>query len=389
MPLEFDKTRDAIGIGHMSNAEREAMFRKFKDSGGEVLDEHGKKKERQKQKRKPDQKIKPSRESLPSKSFSSPHIQEKNSGFKKVRHPEIPKRNFSDLIFLYSKCFFLGLTNISCSKVKKKFLLTSVRELQRYLQLFRNHLNECILGRGENISELLEALDGKDPLSIEILNYMYELYDASDFDLIENIININVKRDVPLEHISNSIKNIYQKLYHLRAYQKMSVKTVNEFFNLYTRSREPTQNSLNFIRKEMLAGLRMVFYHLQNFYLLICCDEKAIFDEDSDSFKAMIGFDETRIIGMRSRGEPHRLANLVQKEYSFDIPVEQENEVPADMLDTVEESTVSLEKALDETPNETDYSDQESAIISPSLEENEEKEEKRREYRCHHPNQGI
>ena len=51
MGLEFDKTREAIGFKNMSASEREAMLKKFRDSGGEVLNERDKQEETEQRKR--------------------------------------------------------------------------------------------------------------------------------------------------------------------------------------------------------------------------------------------------------------------------------------------------------------------------------------------------
>ena len=41
--LDFDDTRDAIGVGGLSDAERKNMLKTFQDAGGQVLKEGFKK----------------------------------------------------------------------------------------------------------------------------------------------------------------------------------------------------------------------------------------------------------------------------------------------------------------------------------------------------------
>ena len=337
MALEFDKTREAIKLKDMSDAEREAMLKKFQQGGGKVLNERDEQKEAQQRKRNIDRRyiglsnsdIASQSETLSSAQKESPAPEEE------VKNVSPPRRNLSDLILLYLKCYFISLTNITGTKVRRKFLLSIPGEFQKCLEKFHNHLNECILGRGENVLELLDALDDKSPVLIEILNHLYELYNMFDFNTITNVMEENRSKYIELSLTAREIRNIYRKLYYLRNYQKMSVKTVNEFFALYARSKEKTRISINSMKKEMLAGLRTIFHYMHNFYFLLCCSERAIFKENSDIFRELIDFDPNEAIGQRSKQDPHKLRELAKEEYSIeaseetDIEIEDWEEQPA------------------------------------------------------------
>ena len=367
----------------MSDHEREAMLKKFKDSGGKILNEREVrevKEEEEKEKQDSKQKyLSISTESLPSARDSLIDSAEYRSQPKKTSESMVPKRGFSDLIFLYSKCFFAGLTSISGSKVKKKFLLSITNELQRHLRIFRQDLNECLLDRGENVLELLNILEEKNPLTIEILNHIYELYDPLDFTPIENTVDTNLEREIRVDHILNTIKNLYKSFYYIRPYQRMSFQTVNEFFKLYARSKEPTEKSLNVMRKDMLAGLRMIFHHTHSLYLLICCGEKAVFNEDSDIFKELINFDKQKIIGQHFPGNPHKLARLAKKENSPDTPGTQADKAFQDNPEISQKAEEQSVNILESAQNETDLTDLESETIPP-LEENADPITRTKEY---------
>ena len=127
-------------------------------------------------------------------------------------------------------------------------------EFQQYLVSFHNYLNECILGRGENVLELLDTLDGRSPILIDILGNLYELHNLFDFSIIENVLEENNSKYIELSLISNEIKSMYRKLYYLKNYQNLSVKSLNEFFSLYERSKEKTRTSIKSHEKKHVNG---------------------------------------------------------------------------------------------------------------------------------------
>ncbi len=337
---EFDDTRGAIGASSMSEKERFEMLKKFKNSGGEVLREKvlhknnifssevSKVNDLKKNSNQPTLISSLKREKI-KKGFNLNRFKKNKKRRKGLFHP----------ILLNINSYFSGLTNLLGTKVTNTFATLIINELEPSLLILHGNLNYFLLGNREVMQETIQKLDEENPVFIEILNYLYLLHEVIDFTLVKEALKTNFRKNIDIAQILPCIKNIYLKLYYLAPCMLTALKALNRLYQLYTKNSSKERDICQIKVKEMIKVINQVLVPaLKNYFTLICCEKKIVFESSSKDFQDHIFFDNKKKIGKRIAGAKCELFNIVAREVRPKVgDVVQENEENKKEKDDVEE----------------------------------------------------
>ncbi len=314
---EFDKTRDAIGMDNISADERATMLEKFKNSGGEILKEKTFGKEKTSSFRKSRAIASDDRfRDIPSRSQKTSHRgvasgkSRKKSKKSQDKWYQKPKKGFLDLLFFRIKASLSGTTSFTGNKIKENFAKFIVEELQSALLLLHGNLSYFFTGHHfiddnqQGIQKIIEKLDEENPIFLEILDHLHSLYNFSYFNKIDEALQSSSDGDISITKVIEPIKDFYLKLYYLSPWISTTPTIVNRLYQAYTQEFPEEKDAFKEKVKEMIKIINHVLkIAMKNYFLIICCDAKAIFEPTSKAFQNYIGFDPEASLGNRVIGE--------------------------------------------------------------------------------------
>ena len=306
---EFDKTRHAIGANQMSDDERAAMLQKFKDGGGEVLKDNLVNKQ-------------PS-SSRKSRSTESDHIKNLSSRYEqktsvdggsrklqeksqrsKTKHDAEPQKGFFDLLFFRIRASLAGVTNFAGNKIKPTFAKFIIKELQPSLLLLHGNLNYFFLSEQEGIQNVTKKLDEENPIFLEILDYLHSLSNVSYFYQIDEILKNTPDGSIDIKKIIEPIEKLYLKLYYLSPWVSTIPKAVNRLYQIYIQEFPKGKDIYQSKIKEIVKTVNNILdITMKNYFFIICCDAKLVFEPASKYLQNHIGFDHANSLGNRVAGE--------------------------------------------------------------------------------------
>ena len=317
---EFDDTRSAIGASQMSDEERGKMLKKFQKGGGHVLGEKA---------------LKSGGSSFLSKRRLAPHPSDlvrstnlregrppphdisassKNKTRNKLRKEQKPREGFIDLFFFRLRCYLSGITNLAGKKVRSKFAVYITKDLKDGLSLIHRNLNHFFLGDQATIQKAVQKMDEMNPIYVEVLDHLYSLYDASDFQQIEEIVEEDPETDIQINRLITSIKSTYLRLYYILPWISTASKAVNLLYQFYVQNATEDKQLPRIKAKEMAKVIRNILSDsAKSYFLLICCDAKIVYEVSSKAFRDYIGFNQGDSPGKRAAGESCQLISVIRK----------------------------------------------------------------------------
>ena len=317
---EFDDTRSAIGADRMSDGERDKMLKKFQKGGGHVLGEKA---------------LPSGSPSFPSKRRVVSHppglarptkLREgrppyydkpdssKNKTRNKLRQEQKPREGFIDLLFFRLRCYLSGVTNLAGNKVRSKFAVYITQDLKDGLSLLHRNLHYFFLGDQEAIQKAIQRLDEMNPIYVELLDHLYSLYNAYDFQQVEEVLQEDPGEDIQIFRLIHSVKSTYLRLYYILPWISTASKVVNLLYQFYAQNATKDKQLSRIKAREMIKVIRSILPDsARNYFFLICCDANAVYEVSSNVFRSYIGFNQYNSLGNRVAGESCQLISMIRK----------------------------------------------------------------------------
>ncbi len=316
---EFDDTRDAIGTSNLSNDERKAMLDKFKGAGGKILSE----KELKNQLAatgKGGQTSRPAGGGGHSSALPSEMRKEQRRQEMSVLEQRqlLDKQNREKMssgsvrFFLKLKCFMSGISPFLQLNLKSSFLELITHQYKSALMELQVLTNELFSRDPKTTRLLIHDLDNKNPLLVEILEYIQSMFKEIDFSKFQEYHNDNNHVDVPFSVLSEQLRYTFKKIYYLYAYQETARKTFNfaiDFIKEKSSIDDVSKSRIEGHKKKFSKDLGIIFQNIfSRLFLAISCMDGMEYPPFSPYLEKAIGAADEERLGKREKGASVHLA---------------------------------------------------------------------------------
>lgn len=322
--LDFDDTRDAIGVDGLSDAERKNMLKTFQDAGGQVLKEGFKKD-------KPAEGSGTGSKRGGSGGFGGPEddaLDSSSKGFRKGKAELTPeelaekaeqekkqaiekakKKMTGGLAQVIMKVtgLFKGITPFSGGSISASFLSFLVLELKESLV----HINQCgddLFLKDQGLGQrLLRHLDDSSPLYLEAMDYAHNLHKKLDFSPLDTFRSENANGDAPFSAVEDAIKEMYVKLYYLAPFghslRKGHIMAI-EMFKQLGHAEGQLLARIEIHKKNIQKAHSIIFDNaIPKLFNLVCLIDKTKYPPGSPYFEKKLKIESGRKLGRRNIGD--------------------------------------------------------------------------------------
>ena len=233
----IDKTKKSIGINKIEEKDRQEIFKKFLDAGGQVVKEDSNSKDDQKPKQPTS---KPSKAPISrdrKKSTAQRSIQKQinnNDTVQSDPSPRIYENQYSSFwsrFFLKMKAWSSKVTHFGDPILKPEFLSELNLELKESLLIF-NMSSKDILGTPEVYQQVVTELSKESSLYPELIIRGGKLLDYSELETLFEDYKINPNIEIPISKVYPSLYSLFRKLFFLYPYQNTYKKAMEKGFDL-------------------------------------------------------------------------------------------------------------------------------------------------------------
>jgi hypothetical protein len=233
----IDKTKKSIGINKIEEKDRQEIFKKFLDAGGQVVKEDSNSKDDQKPKQptsKPSKtpiardRKKSTIQRSPQKSINNNDIVQNDPS------PRIYENQYSSFwsrFFLKMKAWSSKVTHFGDPILKPEFLSELNLELKESLLIF-NMSSKDILGTPEVYQQVITELSKESSLYPELIIRGGKLLDYSELEALFEDYKINPNIEIPISKVYPSLYSLFRKLFFLYPYQNTYKKAMEKGFDL-------------------------------------------------------------------------------------------------------------------------------------------------------------
>ncbi len=241
---QIDKTKKSIGINKIEDKDRQEIFKKFIDAGGQVIKEDSSKKEDPTKavkstkapiSRSPiarDKKTKSQgNEPKNTKSASSDSSKSEQSN---PTDPSIHENNYSSFLsifFLKFKSWSSKVSEFNSPILTPDFLSQLNLELKESLLNF-NLAGKEILGNPEIYQNMVVELSKESPFYPELIIRGGKLMDYGELEELFREYNISPQRGINVASIYNPLYSIFRKIYFLYPYNTSYLKALEKGYDV-------------------------------------------------------------------------------------------------------------------------------------------------------------
>ena len=233
----IDKTKKSIGLNKIEEKDRQEIFKKFIDAGGQVIKEDSNNKDDQKSKQptsKPSKtpiardRKKSTIQRSPQRPINNPDTVQNDPS------PRIYENQYSSFwsrFFLKLKAWSSKVTHFGDPILKPEFLSELNLELKESLLIF-NMSSRDILGTPEVYQQVITELSKESSLYPELIIRGGKLLDYSELETLFEDYKINPNIEIPISKVYPSLYSLFRKLFFLYPYQNTYKKAMEKGFDL-------------------------------------------------------------------------------------------------------------------------------------------------------------
>ena len=233
----IDKTKKSIGLNKIEEKDRQEIFKKFIDAGGQVIKEDSNNKDDQKSKQptsKPSKtpiardRKKSTIQRSPQRPINNPDTVQNDPS------PRIYENQYSSFwsrFFLKLKAWSSKVTHFGDPILKPEFLSELNLELKESLLIF-NMSSRDILGTPEVYQQVITELSKESSLYPELIIRGGKLLDYSELETLFEDYKINPNIEIPISKVYPSLYSLFRKLFFLYPYQNTYKKAMEKGFYL-------------------------------------------------------------------------------------------------------------------------------------------------------------
>ncbi len=346
MGEEIDKTKNNIKADRINDEEKEQLFKKFVESGGQVLDERKKRRitkiDRKQQKKFIETQEKKKQENKQKKSGEAKTGSKKSSSGKNI----YKKNSLMDRLVLWYSSVFNGVRTFSGKRINPTLILDLNGKIKTHISnLETTALNIIRAKEGVGAAVRKELLE-KNPELLSILFKMEQLYNDNLFKYLQKKESVSEGSGLRINAIADAIKYLFKKFYVLNTYQNRILEAYTTGLQLQKLMYKRQPDKKMEILDEVKVSIRYLFEDFFPKLFLLYCN---VIEEN-------LSIADKRIIKL------------------LDIREE-------DLVGHIPESEIKLltEGEKDEEESETEEGEEEKDGDDGETEEGEKKEEKEKE----------
>jgi len=319
--MEFDRTRKAIGAHRLEDQDRKKILQKMTEAGGQVMKEKSMPQQEGKQDR--GQK-RPTGGSSPSSDLRLPsqlaREKQRLDGERVIRlkqareAEEKAASGFSARFMIKLRCKLGGITPYGRDVVLPAFMSKLNLDLRRALMEANILWNDLFFSNPATAKAIIQGLDQKQPLYVEILDRGGRLYDRYEISELTSPYTASPDDPVPLDAIRAPLFSILRKLYYLKPFQEtyliaaetaieIQQKTEKKQSGLYLAKLKKIQSDWKNLMNDIFPGL----------VLLAQRAEMRRVEPGSRLFEDMMAVKEEDRVGKRKPGESVGGARIQQQ----------------------------------------------------------------------------
>jgi hypothetical protein len=235
---KIDKTKKSIGINKIEEKDRQEIFKKFLDAGGQVIKEDSSNKDDQKPKQtsvsKPT-KAPIARDRKKSTIQRSPQKTTNDSNPIQIDpNPRVYENQYSSFwsrFFLKMKAWSSKVTHFGDPILKPEFLSELNLELKESLLIF-NMASRDILGNPEVYPQVVTELSKESTFYPELIIRGGKLLDYAELESLFEEYKINPNIKIPVSKVYPSLYSLFRKLFFLYPYQNTYKKALEKGYDL-------------------------------------------------------------------------------------------------------------------------------------------------------------
>jgi hypothetical protein len=337
---KIDKTKKSIGINKIEEKDRQEIFKKFLDAGGQVIKEDSNSKDDQKTKQptsKPSKtpiardRKKSSIQRSPQKPIDNNDIVQNDPS------PRIYENQYSSFwsrFFLKLKAWSSKVTHFGDPTLKPEFLSELNLELKESLLIF-NMSSRDILGTPEVYQQVITELSKESSLYPELIIRGGKLLDYSELETLFEDYKINPNSKIPISKVYPSLYSLFRKLFFLYPYQNTYKKAMEKGFDLLEKYEKKPSAIYKAKKKQFKQNHFFIFEKaFEKIYLAVLRHENINIPLTSDYMNLFLEIKNDERIGS-------------MKTFVFSEP-EVAQPIDKDKIDPNSEETIEKEEVVEE-----------------------------------------
>ncbi|MBI3395020.1 MAG: hypothetical protein HY042_04220 [Spirochaetia bacterium] len=258
--MEFDRTRKAIGAQDLEEQARRDLAGKFQQAGGQVIRERSVKKAeipaRSQSDSRSQREPSSSSDALPTQRARQKQREESDRVAQLRRQYEDEIRASTSFIARFGiklRCKLAGLTPFGRNVALPKFLSKINLNAKRALMECNILGNELLINNAELSKSILEELDRRNPIYVELIDYAMKMYDRIELAELTARYNDDPRAVVPLDAIRAPLFSLLRKLYYMKMYQETFRAAVDQAIDVQQKV-EKKQAALYTSKKKKVFG---------------------------------------------------------------------------------------------------------------------------------------
>ncbi len=277
---KIDKTKKTIGINKIDEKDRQEIFKKFVDAGGQVIKEDTNSKEDPRSKttaKSPKTPIARDRQSSRSSSRSSIKIPQGETNLPSADpNPKIYENQYSSFwsrFFLKVKSWSSKVTQYGDPILKPEFLSELNLELKESLLIF-NMSSRDILGNPEVYPQVISEMNKESTLYAELILRGGKLLDYSELELLFADYKINPNLPVSVSKVYAPLYSLFRKLFLLYPYQNTYKKALEKGYDLLEKFEKKPSAIYKAKKKQLKQNHTFIFEKaFEKIYLAVLRNE--------------------------------------------------------------------------------------------------------------------
>ncbi len=306
--MEFDKTRKAIGVNRLHDEDRKQMLGKFTDAGGRVLNEKS-----LNEKSRADDSRRRSRSGqgdtrLPSQ-LARDRMREENYQKDRVQrlleNEEKDAHSVVNRFIIRFQTWMAGIAFFSKDLVKPIFLSWINLDTKQALMEANMLAHELFTMNPEIGRKIIEDLDRKNPIHVELLEYAAKLYDRMELEELTRDYIANGEAPVSFERIRSPFFSLLRKLYIIKPYQDTYLISAELAIDSEEKHEQKSASLYAAKRKKIREDWRHLMNDIYPRMVLLAQRMELVKAEPGGRiFESIIQYTPVLVLGIRSAGDP-------------------------------------------------------------------------------------